>query len=155
MKQRQSSPLDWMAYCGCRAGMMAFGIWRGEMSVVFAKAVKNLSGVYWNWLKSEKNSGRVMLCKAAWALLTNGSGRIFTWENIPGAVEEALCPRVKLLLLPRRPGVLSHRRSAGRAEQPEFSIAYYGGFSPVDRRPPRAVCVRLPLPIRMDSRPAS
>ena len=30
--------------------MMIFGIYRGEMSVVFTKAVKYLYGVYWNWI---------------------------------------------------------------------------------------------------------
>jgi len=30
--------------------MMAFGIYRGEMEVVFTKSCKYLYGVYWNWM---------------------------------------------------------------------------------------------------------
>ena len=32
------------------AAFMIFGIWRGEMAVVFEKAV-NMHGVYWHWIR--------------------------------------------------------------------------------------------------------
>ena len=40
MKQRQAPRWIGWLIAAAGAGMMAFGIWRGEMSVVFAKAVK-------------------------------------------------------------------------------------------------------------------